>query len=59
MLTKTALSQKSRDIYRRYVVEERPIGEVAAEFGVPRNAVSQVKTRVERMIADYERLFPE
>lgn len=59
VLEKTALSKKSRDIYRRYVTEEHPIDEVAAEFGVPRNTVSQVKTRVERMIAQYERLFPE
>lgn len=55
VLTKTALSQKSREIYRSYVKEGRPIAEVAAKFGVSRNSVSQVKTRVERMIAEYER----
>lgn len=59
VLTKTALSQKSRDIYKSYVKDGRPIGEVAKLFGVTRNTVSQVKTRVERMIAEYERLFPE
>ena len=59
VLTKTALAQKSKDIYRAYVLNERPIGEVAAAFGVPSNAVSQVKTRVERMIADYEALFSD
>jgi len=57
VLTRTALAQKSKDIYRAYVLEERPIGEVAKAFGVPRNAVSQVKTRVDAMIADYEAML--
>lgn len=59
VLTKTALAAKSKAIYKAYVQENRPIGEVAEEFGVPRNAVSQVKTRVERMIEDYERMFSD
>ena len=45
--------------YRAYVLEERPIGEVAKAFGVPNNSVSQIKTRVERMIADYEAMFAD
>lgn len=53
VLTKTALSRTSCAIYRAYVLEGRPIGEVAAAFGVPRNSVSQVKTRVDRMVARY------
>ena len=53
-LTKTALSAKSKAIYRAYVLEERPIGDVAAAIGVSRNSVSQAKTRVERMIAAVE-----
>lgn len=56
-LTKTALSAQSKAVYRAYVIEERPIGEVAAEFNIPRNAVSQIKTRVERMIAAIESEF--
>ena len=59
VLTKTALAQKSKDVYRAYVIEERPIDEVAAEFGIPNNSVSQIKTRVERMIADYESLLDD
>ena len=59
VLTRTALAQRSKDIYRAYVLEDRPIGEVAKAFGVPNNAVSQVKTRVERMIADYEAMFAD
>lgn len=53
-LTKTALSQRSKDVYRAYVLEERPIEEVAARFGIPNNSVSQIKTRVEKMIAAVE-----
>jgi RNA polymerase sigma factor (sigma-70 family) len=56
-LAKTALSAQSKAVYRAYVVEGRPIGEVAAAFGIPRNSVSQIKTRVERMIAAIESEF--
>ena len=41
------------------VKEERPIGDVAAAFGLSRNAVSQIKTRVERMIAAIEAEYGE
>ena len=56
-LTRTALSAQSKAVYRAYVIDERPIGEVAAEFSIPRNSVSQIKTRVERMIAAIEAEF--
>ena len=56
-LTKTALSAQSKAVYKAYVLEERPIGEVAAKFGIPRNSVSQIKTRVERMISAIEAEF--
>ncbi len=58
-LTKTALSARSREIYRAYVLEERPIDEVSARFGVPRNTVAQVKTRVNRMVASLEAEYGE
>ena len=57
VLTRTALAQKSKDVYRAYVLEERPIGEVARAFGVSRNVVSQIKTRVDAMIADFEAML--
>ncbi len=57
VLTRTALAQRSKDIYRAYVLEDRPIGEVAKAFGVSRNVVSQVKTRVEGMIAGFESML--
>ena len=53
-VTKTLLSKQNREIYRAYVLEERDIDDVARAFGVPRNQVSQVKTRVGRMIAALE-----
>lgn len=56
-LSKTALTAQSKAVYRAYVLDERPIGEVAAEFGIPRNSVSQIKTRVERMISAIEAEF--
>ena len=56
-LTKTALSPQSKAVYRAYVIDERPIGEVSAEFNISRNSVSQIKTRVERMIAAIESEF--
>ena len=57
VLTRTALAEKSKAIYRAYALEERPIAEVAAAFGVPNNSVSQIKTRVDRMIAEHETLL--
>jgi DNA-directed RNA polymerase specialized sigma24 family protein len=56
-LSKTALSKQSKEVYRAYVLDGCPIGEVAAKFGIPRNSVSQIKTRVERMIAAIESEF--
>lgn len=59
VLTKTALSQQSKEVYRAYVIEGRPIEEVSATFGLSRNSVSQIKTRVERMISKYEAAYLE
>ena len=56
-LTKTMLSKRNREIYRAYALEGRDIDDVARAFGVPRNQVSQVKTRVGRMIAALEAEF--
>ena len=57
VLTRTALAQRSKDVYRAYVLEEKPIGEVAEAFGIPRNTVSQIKTRIDAMIADFEAML--
>ncbi|MBR4615615.1 MAG: hypothetical protein IKO55_08425, partial [Kiritimatiellae bacterium] len=53
-LSKTALSARSCGIYRAYVLEERPIDEVATHFGVTKNHIGQIKLRVGRMIAALE-----
>ena len=58
-LTKTALSRQSREIYRAYALEGRPIDEVTSAFGVSRNVVAQVKTRVNRMVASLEAEYAE
>ena len=54
VLTKTALAQRSREVYRAYVLEERPIDEVATRFGVTKNHIGQIKLRVGRMIEALE-----
>ena len=56
-LTKTALSPQSKAVYRAYVIEERSIGDVAVAFGISRNSVSQIKTRVERLVSAIENEF--
>ncbi len=50
VLTKTALSDRDRAVYRAYVTEGRPIGEVAAEFHLTNNMVSKIKSRIEQRI---------
>ena len=50
VLTKTALSDRDRAVYRAYVQEGRPISEVAAEFKLSRNSVSQIKSRIDKRI---------
>jgi len=51
VLGNSAISQQTKDIYRSYVLDGRPIDEVAMTFGVSVKLVSQVKTRVDRMIS--------
>ncbi len=53
-LTKTALSAKTRDIYRAYVLEGQPMKEVMKRFCVSEDVVYQSKTRVGKMIAALE-----
>ena len=55
VLTKTALSSRDRAVYRAYALEGRDIGDVAKEFGLSRNSVSQIKTRIDRRIVAFGR----
>ena len=54
VLTRTLVSDINKRLYRAYVLDERPIDEVAHEFGVTRNQVSQAKMRIGRMVAAIE-----
>ena len=57
VLTKTALSDRDRAVYRAYVQEGRPISEVAAEFKLSRNSVSQIKSRIDKRIVAVGRVL--
>ena len=50
VLTKTALSARDRKVYRAYALEGRDIADVAKEFGLSRNSVSQIKSRIDKRI---------
>ena len=50
VLMHTALSGRDRQVYRAYALEGEDIGEVAKKFGLSRNSVSQIKTRIEKRI---------
>ena len=59
VLTKTAISAQSRDIYRAYVKEGRSLDEVAAQFGVAKAVIYKIKSRVEQMAAIIEEEFAD
>ena len=50
VLMHTALSDRDRQVYRAYAMEGEDIGDVAKRFGLSRNSVSQIKTRIEKRI---------
>ena len=55
VLTKTALSDQSRRIYREILETGDSCAEVARRLGIPATTVRQVKSRVSRMIVAYEK----
>ncbi|MCR5839715.1 MAG: sigma-70 family RNA polymerase sigma factor [Kiritimatiellae bacterium] len=59
VLTKVAMKQQSREIYRAYVLEDRPIEEVSAAFGVTPDIIYKVKNRVNKMIEAVELEYAE
>ena len=59
VLTKVAMKQQSRDIYRAYVIENRPIDEISANFGVSSEIIYKVKNRVNTMIEAVEMEYAE
>ena len=54
VLTKVAMKQQSRQIYRAYVLENRPIDEVSAAFGVAPDIIYKVKNGVNEMLEAVE-----
>ena len=50
VLTHTAMSDRDRQVYRAYALDGEDIGAVASRFGITRNLVSQIKTRIDRRI---------
>ena len=54
VLTKTALSEQSRRIYRELLATGDNCAKVARRMGLPAATVRQVKSRVSRMIAAFE-----
>lgn len=50
VLMHTALSDRDRQVYRAYALEGEDIAAVARKFGIPRNSVSQIKTRIDKRI---------
>lgn len=55
VLTATAVSEQSKRVYRAVVLEQRPLKEVAAEFGISYAAAKQIKSRLDRAVVEVER----
>jgi len=55
VLTKTALSERDRAVYRAYALEGRDIADVAKEFRLSRNNVSQIRSRIDKRIVAFGR----
>ena len=50
VLTRTAISEQSKRVYRAVVLDQRPLKEVAAEFGLTYDAAKQIKSRLDRAV---------
>ena len=55
VLIATAVSEQSKRVYRAVVLEQRPLKEVAAEFGISYAAAKQIKSRLDRAVVAVER----
>ena len=53
------MKPESRQIYKKYVIENRPIDEIVATFGVTPAIIYKVKNRVNAMIEAVEMEFSE
>ena len=59
VLRETPLDERTKAVYRAHVLEDRPVRDVAAAFGMSRNEVSQIKLRVNRRVAAVEAMYGE
>lgn len=59
VLRSVMVSERDRAVYRALVIDDLPIEEVAAKFGLRKNTVSQIKTRILRKIAAIEAEFED
>ena len=59
VLTKVAMKPQSRQIYKEYVLENRPIDEISAKFSVSPDIIYKVKNRVNKMIEAVEMEYAE
>ena len=50
VLTRTAVSEQSKRVYRAVTIEQHPLKEVAAEFGITYAAAKQIKSRLDRAV---------
>ena len=50
VLTRTAVSEQSARVYRAVALEQRPLKDVAAEFGISYAAAKQIKSRLDRAV---------
>ena len=55
VLTKTAMTAQTREIYMAYAVEGLPVEEVESKFNVSKNYIYKIKSRIEKMAAIIER----
>jgi hypothetical protein len=55
VLTKTAMNAQTRDIYRAYAIDGHPVEDVEDRFGVNRNYIYKIKSRIEKMAEIIER----
>ena len=53
------LDARTVAVYREYVLEEQPVADVAARYGLTPNALRQIKFRIGRMIAAVEAAYGE
>lgn len=50
VFTQTAVSEQSKRVYHAVVLEQRPLKEVAVEFGITYAAAKQIKSRLDRAV---------